>query len=70
MAELSLPVLEVTQEHLQNLMSQGYMITVELATCRVPEDYASPASLCVCGGGGSVVVCTVFYEWGFGMASH
>jgi hypothetical protein len=48
------------------------MTTVELATCRVPEDSASPASVCVWvgGGGGYVVVCMVFYEWGFGMASH
>jgi hypothetical protein len=33
----------VTQEHLQNLVSQGYMIAAELATCCVPEDPASPA---------------------------
>jgi hypothetical protein len=33
----------VTQKHLQNLMSQGYMTAVELATCHVPEDPTSPA---------------------------
>jgi hypothetical protein len=38
MAELGWPASEVTQEHLQNLVSQGYMTAVELATCRVPED--------------------------------
>jgi hypothetical protein len=38
-------------------MSQWYMIAVELATCRVPEDPASPTPV-----GGYVVVCTVFYE--------
>jgi hypothetical protein len=57
MAELSWPVSEVTQEHLQNLMSQGYMTTAELATCRVAEDPASPTLV-----GGYVMVCTVFYE--------
>jgi hypothetical protein len=35
---------EVTQAHLQDLMSQGFMTAVELATCHVPEDPASPAS--------------------------
>jgi hypothetical protein len=35
-------------------MSQGYMTTVELATCRVPEDSASPASVCVWVGGGGL----------------
>jgi hypothetical protein len=53
------------QEHLQNLMSQGYMTAAELATCRVPEDPASPAPV-----GGYVVMCTVFYEGGFGVPSH
>jgi hypothetical protein len=48
MAELGLPTSEVMQEHLQNLMSQGYMTAVELATCHVPED---PASLVPVGGG-------------------
>jgi hypothetical protein len=48
----------VMQEHLQNLMSQGYMIAVELATCCVSEDPATPASV----GGGYDVACTTFYE--------
>jgi hypothetical protein len=34
---------EVMQEHLQNLVSQRYMIVTELATCHVPEDPTSPA---------------------------
>jgi hypothetical protein len=42
MAELGLPVSEVTQEHMQNLMSQGYMTAAELATCHMPEDPLSP----------------------------
>jgi hypothetical protein len=29
------------QEHLQNLVIQGYMTVVKLVTCRVPEDLAS-----------------------------
>jgi hypothetical protein len=57
MAELSWPMSEVTQEHLQNLMSQGYMTAVELATYRVAEDPASPTLV-----GGYVMVCTTFYE--------
>jgi hypothetical protein len=47
----------VTQEHLQNLVSQGYMIAAELATCRVPEDPASPAL-----AGGYIMACVAFYE--------
>jgi hypothetical protein len=43
MAEFSWTTSEVTKEDLQNLMSQGYMTAAELATCRVPEDPASPA---------------------------
>jgi hypothetical protein len=42
MAVFSLLALEVTQEHLQNLMSQGYMTAAELVTYRVLEDPASP----------------------------
>jgi hypothetical protein len=42
MAELGCPVPVVTREHLQNLVSQGYMTAVELATCRVPTDPVSP----------------------------
>jgi hypothetical protein len=41
------------------------MIMAELATCRVPEDPASPALV-----GGYVVACTAFNEWGFGVPSH
>jgi hypothetical protein len=36
---------EVTQEHMQDLVSQGYMMAVEVATCRVPEDPSSSMSL-------------------------
>jgi hypothetical protein len=43
MAESIWPALEVMQEHLQNLMSQGYMTAAELATYCVPEDPSSPA---------------------------
>jgi hypothetical protein len=32
MSELGLPVSEVTQEHLENLMSQGYMIEAKIMT--------------------------------------
>jgi hypothetical protein len=53
------------QEHLQNLMSQGYMTVAELATGCVPEDPASPALV-----GGYIVACTAFYERGFSMPSH
>jgi hypothetical protein len=42
MAELGSPASLVTQEHLQNLISQGYMTAVELATYRVPKDPTSP----------------------------
>jgi hypothetical protein len=41
------------------------MTEVELATYHVPEDPASPAMM-----GGYVMVCTVFYEQGFGVPSH
>jgi hypothetical protein len=34
---------EVTQEHLQNLISQGCMTVTKLAICRVPKDPTSPA---------------------------
>jgi hypothetical protein len=65
MAELGWTVLEVTQEHLQNLVSQGYTMAVELATCRVPEDPASPVQ-----AGAYVVACVAFYKRGFGVPSH
>jgi hypothetical protein len=32
-------------EHLQNLMSQGYMTAAELAMCHVFEDLVSPAPM-------------------------
>jgi hypothetical protein len=48
MVELAWTTSEFMQEHLQNLVSQGYMMALELATCRVTEDPASP----ILGGGG------------------
>jgi hypothetical protein len=65
MAELGWAASEVTQEHLQNLVSQGYMMAAELATCHVPEDPASPVQ-----AGRYVMACMTFYEWGFGVTSH
>jgi hypothetical protein len=65
MAEMGWTVSDVTQEHLQKLVSQGYMTVAELATCRVPEDPASPIQV-----GGYIVACVVFYERGFGVPSH
>jgi hypothetical protein len=65
MAELGLPMSEVTQDHMQNLMSQEYMITAKLTTCRVPEDPASPILV-----GGYVVTCTTFYARRFCVPSH
>jgi hypothetical protein len=65
MPESSWPALEVMQEHLQNLVSQRYMVVVELATCLVPEDYASPTP-----AGGYIVACTACYKRGFGVPSH
>jgi hypothetical protein len=56
---------EVTQVHLHDLVNQGFMMAVELATYRVPEDPASPAS-----AEEYIVVFAVFYEWGFGVLSH
>jgi hypothetical protein len=65
MAESGWPALEVTHEYLQNLISQGYMIAAEVATCCVPE---YPASLAPVGG--YIVPCVVFYEQGFRVPSH
>jgi hypothetical protein len=65
MAESRWPASDVTQEHLQNLMSQGYKTTAELAACRVPEDPSSPTP-----AGGYVVACMTFYKRGFGEPSH
>jgi hypothetical protein len=67
MAEFGWSTLEVMQEHLQHLVSQEYMTMAELATCRVPEDPASPIQA---GGGGYVVACATFFERGFGVLSH
>jgi hypothetical protein len=57
MAESDWPTSKVTQDHLQNLISQGYMIAARLATCHVPEDPVSPALV-----GGYSMACTAFYE--------
>jgi hypothetical protein len=65
MAEMSWPTSEVTREHLQKLVSKGNMIAAEFPTCLVPMD---PASLALVKG--QVVVCTAFYEQGFGVSSH
>jgi hypothetical protein len=48
---------EVTQAHLQDLVSQGFMMAVELATYHVPEDLSSAVL-----AGGYVVACAAFYE--------
>jgi hypothetical protein len=58
------PTSEVMQEHLQNLVSQGYMTVAELATCHVPKD---PASLALAGR--YVMACVEFYRRGFGVLS-
>jgi hypothetical protein len=60
MAESSWPMLEVTREHMQNLVGKGYMTTVEFATYLVPADSASPAP-----ARGYVAVCAAFFERGF-----
>jgi hypothetical protein len=57
--------LEVMQEHLQNLVSQVYMTAMELATCHMPEDPASPAST-----GRYIMAYVVFYERRFGVPSN
>jgi hypothetical protein len=57
MAELDWALLETTLEHLQNLLSQGYMAVAELATCLVPTEPAFPAP-----GAGYVVECWAFYD--------
>jgi CxxC motif-containing protein (DUF1111 family) len=65
MAELGFIVLEVMQEHMQNLMSLAYMMVEELASCHVPEDPASPVE-----AGAYIVACVAFYERGFGVPWH
>jgi hypothetical protein len=44
-------------EHLQDLVSQGFMTAVELVTYRMPEDLASPLPV-----GGYMVAHMAFYE--------
>jgi hypothetical protein len=56
MVESSWPTSDVTQEHLQNLVSQGHQIVAELASCHVPVDPASPSLV-----GGYVIACVAFY---------
>jgi hypothetical protein len=58
-------MLEVTQEHLQNLISKEYMIVAVLATCHVAEGLAFAAPM-----GGYIMVRAVFYEQGFGVPLH
>jgi hypothetical protein len=56
---------KVTQEHLQNLMSQGFMMAAELVTYRVPEDPVSPTL-----EERYVVSFMAFYKRGFDVPSH
>jgi hypothetical protein len=65
MAEFGWPVPVVTREHLQNLVRHGYMMAVELATCRVLADPALPALVAR-----YVVACSAFYMRGFGVPPH
>jgi hypothetical protein len=65
MAESGWTTSEVTQENLQNLVNQGYMIAVELVTSHLPEDPSSPIQ-----AGQYVVACVAFYEQGFGVLSY
>jgi hypothetical protein len=65
MAELGWPVLEIMAEHLQNLISKGYMSREELATCHVLVDLVSPVL-----AAGYVITCSSLYELGFGVPSH
>jgi hypothetical protein len=65
MAVLGWITSKVTQEDLQNLMSQGYMTVAEFMTCRMHEEPASPVQ-----AGGHTMVCTAFYERGFGVLAH
>jgi hypothetical protein len=56
---------KVTLEHLQNLVSQGFTIAMEVVTCCVPVDPVSPVP-----AEGYVVSFMAFYERGFGVPSH
>jgi hypothetical protein len=51
--------------HLQDLVSQGFMMAAELATCRVPEEPASPAP-----AEGFILPFAGLYERRFGVPSH
>jgi hypothetical protein len=55
----------IMQDHLQSLMSQGFMMATELMTHHVPEDpmFPTPAE-------GNMVSFVGFYEWEFGVPSH
>jgi hypothetical protein len=57
MAEQGWSPTEVTQAHLQDLMSQRFVMAAEPAIYHVPEDPASPVPM-----GGYVVSCMAFYE--------
>jgi hypothetical protein len=65
MVELGWTTSEVTQEHMQYSVSQGYMTAAKLATYGMTEDPASPVQV-----RGYVTACVAFYEWGFGAPSH
>jgi hypothetical protein len=56
---------EIMQEYLQNLMSWGFMTAVQLMSCHVSKDLASPMPT-----GGYIMACVAFYECGFGVPSH
>jgi hypothetical protein len=55
----------VMQGHLQTLVNQGFMMVMDLAACRVPEDHVFPVPV-----EGYVVTFTTFYEQGFGVPLH
>jgi hypothetical protein len=57
MVVLGWTTLEVMQEHLQNLVSQGYTTVAKLATCCVPEFPVSPAP-----AGEYIMACVEFYD--------
>jgi hypothetical protein len=65
MVEQGWILLEVMLEHLQDLMSQGFMTAVELVTYHVPKDPASRVP-----AGRYVVASTAFYMWGFIVPSY
>jgi hypothetical protein len=65
MAELGWPASEIMQEHLQNLVSQGYMTQAKLATYHVPVDPASPVPV-----EGYIIACSTFYGQVFGTPLH